>query len=199
MPNIVIPVSLLYNRNMNTNKKSVDIRGFTLIELLVVIAIIGVLSTLAIVSLNTARQKARDTKRTGDIRLMQSGIELYSNENGGPPAVGAGSTWDTLGASLATLIVSGKLPVPPGAPLGDCVIDGSVTNPLTMDCFVYCKDTSSNRYLLAARQENDAALGGDVDGVITSYGADECVTNGGLVTAAVAFSCADPIFCLGSL
>lgn len=35
-------------------------KGFTLIELLVVIAIIGILSTIAMTSLNGARQKAKD-------------------------------------------------------------------------------------------------------------------------------------------
>ena len=34
-------------------------KGFTLVELLVVIAIIGILSTVAIVNLNSAREKAR--------------------------------------------------------------------------------------------------------------------------------------------
>jgi len=51
--------------------------GFTLIELLVVIAIIGLLSTLAVVSLNNARTKSRDAKRVSDIKQIQTGLELY--------------------------------------------------------------------------------------------------------------------------
>jgi len=52
-------------------------KGFTLIELLVVIAIIGLLSTLAVVSLNNARQKSRDAKRVSDIKQIQTALELY--------------------------------------------------------------------------------------------------------------------------
>jgi prepilin-type N-terminal cleavage/methylation domain-containing protein len=56
-------------------------KGFTLIELLVVIAIIGLLSTLAVVALNNARQKSRDAKRVSDIKQMQTALELYYTDN----------------------------------------------------------------------------------------------------------------------
>ncbi|HEY0010595.1 MAG TPA: type II secretion system protein [Candidatus Paceibacterota bacterium] len=56
-------------------------RGFTLIELLVVIAIIGVLSSVVLASLNTARAKARDSKRLGDLTALRTALELYSNDH----------------------------------------------------------------------------------------------------------------------
>lgn len=60
-------------------------RGFTLIELLVVIAIIGLLSTLAVVALGSARQKARDSKRLSDLKQVQTALELYYTDNNAYP------------------------------------------------------------------------------------------------------------------
>lgn len=60
-------------------------KGFTLIELLVVIAIIGLLSTLAVVALGSARQKANDAKRLADIKQIQTALELYYTDSSSYP------------------------------------------------------------------------------------------------------------------
>jgi general secretion pathway protein G len=61
-------------------------KGFTLIELLVVIAIIGLLSTLSILALNSARARSRDAKRISDVRQIQTALEMYYNDNNDYPS-----------------------------------------------------------------------------------------------------------------
>ena len=66
-------------------------RAFTLIELLVVISIIGVLSSIVLASLNTARDKAKVSMIKGNLRNMVPQMELsYSDNNnyGGINAAG---------------------------------------------------------------------------------------------------------------
>lgn len=62
------------------------IKGFTLIELLVVISIIGILATLVVANLNSARSRARDAQRKSDIKNLQTALRLYFNDEGNFPA-----------------------------------------------------------------------------------------------------------------
>jgi len=89
---------------MKQNKK-----GFTLIELLVVIAIIGLLSTLSILALNTARARARDAKRIADVKQIQTALEMFFNDTGDYPAS------ITPGAAIRTAdnIFLAAVPTPP--------------------------------------------------------------------------------------
>ncbi len=67
-------------------------RGFTLIELLVVIAIIGMLSSVVLASLNSARVKARDAVRAEDMHTIFNAISLYYNQYGCLPVTTGGTT-----------------------------------------------------------------------------------------------------------
>lgn len=74
-------------------------RGFTLIELLVVIAIIGILSSVVLASLGTARQKARDATRISDMKNIQMALELYYDSRQSYP----GQTTNALYAATGFL------------------------------------------------------------------------------------------------
>ncbi len=103
-----------------TNKK-----GFTLIELLVVIAIIGILSAIGLVSLNGAREKARDAQRKSDLSSIRTALTLYYDDNNSQYPAGNGSiTHQPTGQGQAS---GGLLTISTGTP----AYLGSVPNPPT--------------------------------------------------------------------
>lgn len=61
--------------------------GFTLIELLVVVSIIGLLASIVLVSLNSARTKARNAKRNADIEQLAKAFILSYDNTGTWPGV----------------------------------------------------------------------------------------------------------------
>lgn len=72
-------------------------RGFTLIELLVVIAIIGLLASVVMASLSSARTKGRDAAIRSSVLQMVNTLELHHTDVGSYTALQAG--WDTTVAN----------------------------------------------------------------------------------------------------
>lgn len=137
-------------------------KGFTLIELLVVIAIIGILSTLAVVSLNNARQKSRDAKRVSDIKQIQTSLELYFADSNAYPA----GTAVTLGGASAQTLSSAGLTASGGAS-GTTYMGQVPSNPSPGgDPYVYNQTSAGVSYTINFKLEGQT--GGLIGGVHTA-------------------------------
>jgi prepilin-type N-terminal cleavage/methylation domain-containing protein len=87
-------------------------RAFTLVELLVVISIIGLISSIAVVSLGSARKRARNAKRNADVKQLVTAFNLGLDANGAYPSSG-GDVWRCISTactgSYAGYVVNGTV------------------------------------------------------------------------------------------
>jgi prepilin-type N-terminal cleavage/methylation domain-containing protein len=72
-------------------------KGFTLVEILFVISIIGLMASIIFTSVSSARIKARDARRIGDINNFAKAFELCYSEKGDYPNEGF---WDYEGGQF---------------------------------------------------------------------------------------------------
>jgi prepilin-type N-terminal cleavage/methylation domain-containing protein len=95
-------------------KKHIDTqhhkRGYTLFELMVAIAIIALLIAVAATAYSTLQKKARDAKRTSDLKAFQQAEEQYYAEHGEySDLVGSGTACaDSIGTQMPTTPIDPK-------------------------------------------------------------------------------------------
>lgn len=75
-------------------------RGFTLIELLVVIAIIGILSSVVLVSLNSARNKGKDARVITSVQQVRISAESAYDGTNYSGALAASNSTASAGSGL---------------------------------------------------------------------------------------------------
>ena len=143
-----------------------------------VIAIIGLLASIVLVSLNTARQKARDSRRLSDLRQVALALELYyDNNNNAYPLITAGCTSANWQNQMTTALEGGGY-------MTEVPID-----PLNGATYWYAYSstlTTGAEYVLKARLElaGNPAFVTDVDGEPLGC------------TVANSASCVDPAYCV---
>lgn len=113
-------------------------KGFTLIELLVVIAIIGILSSVVLASLNTARGKGNDAKVKANLSGLRTAAEIYYDTNG------------SYGVAVANC-TSGMF-VDTASGMNQYTSTGNYPGGTTIVC-----GTDGTNYAVKAEIENDAA------------------------------------------
>ena len=128
-----------------TRFKRESIKGFTLIELLVVIAIIGLLASVVLVALNTARGKSRDAKRLADMRQINTAMEMYFNDNSSYPTMASGAIWQSTPTAIATALSPKYMSLMPQDQVpadGSCTGGGSTAG--TNQYYYYYGNTNAN-------------------------------------------------------
>ncbi|HEY4522763.1 MAG TPA: type II secretion system protein [Candidatus Paceibacterota bacterium] len=123
---------------------TLETRGFTLIELLVVIAIIGLLSSIVLASLGTARGKAADAKRLGDMQSIRTALELYYTTNNAYPDTGGG--WRSQCSSWGSYAPSNVAPGLVPTYIGQWPADPRMTMP-NQNCYLYRSNRTSYKLL----------------------------------------------------
>ncbi len=126
--------------------------GFTLVELLVVVSIIGILASLSTVSVNIARQRARDAKRKADVAQVQLALYMYFDDNLHFPIVSmlpedAINNWNTVLTRSLNGTETGKL-----------YMGRVATDPINVYPYIYGYNSDGKEFIITYYLENEGPV-----------------------------------------
>lgn len=111
---MVVPAEYSEDDVRNIDKSKIEKTKIWFVVIVIVLGgfvIIGLLSTLAVVALNSARVKARDSKRMSDVKIIEMSLELYRLDVGRyPDALIPGRKLDYNGKSYLGEVPRNPLP-----------------------------------------------------------------------------------------
>jgi len=136
-------------------------KGFTLIELLVVIAIIGILSSVVLASLNTARDKGNDAAVKANLANIRAQAEIFYDD--------ATQGNQTYGTESATCSTAGSLFA--SNPVSDAIASAETASGGSAAC------TSSDKTTTPALDATSWAIQVPLKSDSTKYW---CVDSGGI-------------------
>ena len=180
----------------NNSRKSKVIpngrQGFTLIELLVVIAIIGMLSSVVLVSLNSARGKGADVAIKANLRSIRLQAEIVYDSAG---CYTSKITGGTPCASVVAVALTGAAVCPASGAsniFGESVIAQGIANAKSQSAnnLVTCSSTAGGTaYAVAAQLKTDTTKAWCVDSAGIAKQVATAATQTGLNSLVSAGAC----------
>jgi general secretion pathway protein G len=160
-------------------KNNQNQQGFTLIELLLVVILIAILSgmILSVINVSGMRNRGKDAQRSGDLKKIQTALELYFTDRRSYPINSA--SFATVAAALTTPLVGTYIQALPTDPReGDAK---TATCGLSNYRYFYRSDGVGSRYVLMSFMETASAAATSLCGSLsncTSGNVAGCTTCG---------------------